>query len=153
YGASLKQPSWTQLVGDISQYAGQTVHILVEASDLDGGALVEAGIDDVLVELLPIEFESPVVFSDDFETDQGWVVNPDGTDYMNSGRWERGDPVAADTQLDDAYSGSYQLITDESAATLDTGKTNVQSPNIQLPTLTTGERLQLQFWQYLSFST
>jgi hypothetical protein len=34
------------------------------------------------------------VFSDDFETSQGWVTNPNGTDIATAGRWERGDPQA-----------------------------------------------------------
>ena len=39
---------------------------------------------------------SPVttVFSDNFETSQGWVTNPNGTDTATTGQWERGDPEA-----------------------------------------------------------
>ncbi|HJY38517.1 MAG TPA: M36 family metallopeptidase, partial [Steroidobacteraceae bacterium] len=33
-----------------------------------------------------------VVFSDDFETNLGWVTNPNGTDTATTGMWERGDP-------------------------------------------------------------
>src|SRR5690606_38692581 len=32
------------------------------------------------------------VFFDDFESDQGWIRNPYGTDTASLGRWERADP-------------------------------------------------------------
>jgi aminopeptidase S len=35
---------------DISAFAGQSVRILIEAGDLEGGSLVEAAVDDVVIE-------------------------------------------------------------------------------------------------------
>jgi hypothetical protein len=35
---------------DISAFAGQTVRIVIEAADLEGGSLVEAAVDDVVIE-------------------------------------------------------------------------------------------------------
>ena len=34
------------------------------------------------------------VFEDTFETNLGWVANPNGTDTATLGRFERGDPEA-----------------------------------------------------------
>lgn len=42
--------SWQNISQDISGQAGETVYILVEAADDAGGSLVEAGVDDVLIE-------------------------------------------------------------------------------------------------------
>ncbi len=42
--------SWTPFNADITAYAGQTVHLLVEAADGAGGSLVEAAMDDLLIE-------------------------------------------------------------------------------------------------------
>jgi hypothetical protein len=32
------------------------------------------------------------VFSDDFESDKGWVTNPGGSDTATTGMWERANP-------------------------------------------------------------
>ena len=45
--------TWDLVTLDISQYAGSTIQILFEAADLSGGSLVEAAVDDVVVEVLP----------------------------------------------------------------------------------------------------
>lgn len=50
---SLTPASWTDASFDISQYAGQTIQILFEAADAAGGSLIEAAVDDVVVEVLP----------------------------------------------------------------------------------------------------
>ena len=49
--------SWTTANYALDTYAGETIHILVEASDdTTAGALVEAGIDDVIIfEPIPLE--------------------------------------------------------------------------------------------------
>ncbi len=40
------------------------------------------------------------VWQDDFETDQGWIPNPNGTDTATSGQWERGDPEGTTYRAD-----------------------------------------------------
>ncbi len=45
--------TWNLVTLDISQYAGSTIQILFEAADLGGGSLIEAAVDDVVVEILP----------------------------------------------------------------------------------------------------
>jgi aminopeptidase S len=42
--------SWAYFEVDISAYAGQTVYLLVEAADAGSASLIEAAIDDVLIE-------------------------------------------------------------------------------------------------------
>ncbi len=48
--AAIQGAVWTNQTVDISSCAGKTVYILVEAADYGGGSLLEAGIDDVLIE-------------------------------------------------------------------------------------------------------
>jgi hypothetical protein len=96
-----------------------------------------------------------VVFSDDFETDKGWVRNPNGTDTATTGLWERGDPEPTDSggakQLGTTVSGANDLVTARLAGAgagdndVDGGLTSIQSPAIALPatgTLT----LSLQYY-------
>src|SRR5690606_38095285 len=56
-----------------------------------------------------------VLFFDDFETDQGWVFNPEGTDTAGAGVWERGNPEETNynglKQLGNTVSGSNGLVT------------------------------------------
>jgi carboxypeptidase T len=83
------------------------------------------------------------VWSDDFETNLGWTVNPSGTDTATSGAWERGDPEATDSsgpkQLGTTVSGSNDLVTARLAGSsagandVDGGTTSVRSPSIALP--------------------
>lgn len=86
---------------------------------------------------------SGTVFFDDFETDQGWSVNPHGTNDATTGMWERGDPEptansSGPKQLD-AYSGTNDLVTGRLAGDtvgahdVDGGETSVWSPSIVLP--------------------
>ena len=101
---------------------------------------------------LSSSYQANVIFEDDFETVNGWVVNPNNSDYlMGAGQWERADPDPAATQLDDAYSQLYQLITGKSSTTLGQGDTSIQSPAIQLPSLGSGDTLQLRLWKYFSY--
>ncbi|NJL28708.1 MAG: endopeptidase [Thermoanaerobaculia bacterium] len=59
------------------------------------------------------------VFFDDFETNQGWTVNPNGTDTATTGQWERGNPQGTNSsgakQLDATVSGVNDLVTGASA--------------------------------------
>ncbi len=83
------------------------------------------------------------VFWDDFETDQGWIINPSRTDTAYLGTWERANPQSVYyngyKQLGTTVSGSYDLVTGPLAGwsagdyDLDGGVTTVRSPNITLP--------------------
>lgn len=104
--------------------------------------------------------DSVTVFWDDFESDKGWTVNPDGTDTATTGLWERANPEAVyyngDKQLDIPKSGEYDLVTGHLAGAsagsydIDNGVTSIRSPEILLP-----ERgdLSLSFYYYLSHYT
>jgi subtilase family protein/pre-peptidase len=84
-----------------------------------------------------------VVFSDDFETDRGWIANPAGTDTATTGRWERAVPQATTStgakQLGTANSGTRDLVTGAAAGAaagdndIDGGVTSIQSPVIAIP--------------------
>jgi len=84
-----------------------------------------------------------VVFSDDFETDRGWIVNPAGTDTATTGQWARANPAGTNSggpkQLDVTTSGSFNLVTGPLAGAaagdndIDGGVTTIQSPAITLP--------------------
>ena len=94
---------------------------------------------------------------DDFETDQGWTVNPSGTDTATTGRWERGDPQSTDSggpkQLGAAVSGVNDLVTGAQAGTsagvedIDAGVTSIRSQAITLPS---SGNLELSFSYYLA---
>ncbi|MEV0195737.1 hypothetical protein [Nonomuraea sp. NPDC050691] len=83
------------------------------------------------------------VFSDDFESDRGWTVNPAGGDTATAGRWERGDPEQTEEsgvkQLGSTVSGVNALVTGRLAGSgpgandVDGGVTSVRSPAITLP--------------------
>ncbi|HEU4391945.1 MAG TPA: hypothetical protein VFV34_29435 [Blastocatellia bacterium] len=100
---------------------------------------------------------SPVLFFDDFETNQGWVRNPNNTDTATTGLWERGDPEATDSigpkQLGTAVSGLNDLVTGRLAGAsagandVDGGTTSIQSPTI---TLTGGTTYTLSLWYYFA---
>ncbi|HEX6077429.1 MAG TPA: M14 family zinc carboxypeptidase [Micromonosporaceae bacterium] len=98
------------------------------------------------------------VWSDDFETDKGWVRNPSGTDTATLGMFERANPEATTyngltMQQGTTTSGSYDLVTGPLAGAsagaydLDGGVTSVQSPAIALPSTGT---LTLRFQNYLA---
>lgn len=98
-----------------------------------------------------------VVFSDNFETNQGWVANPNGTDTATTGQWERGNPEDTTSsgakQLGTTTSGVNDLVTGRlagasaGAGDIDGGVTSIRSPNITLPP--TGN-LVLTFNAYLA---
>lgn len=100
------------------------------------------------------------VFFDDFETSQGWTVNPLGTDTATLGLWERGDPATTTSsgtkQLGTTVSGVNDLVTGRLAGAsagdhdVDGGQTTIQSPAIALPS--TGV-LTLSFSFYMAHGT
>jgi hypothetical protein len=97
------------------------------------------------------------IFSDDFETNRGWVANPAGTDTATTGRWERAVPQATAStgakQLGTANSGTFNLVTGASAGAaagdndIDGGTTSIQSPTIAIPA---GGTVTLSFASYFS---
>jgi len=99
------------------------------------------------------------VFWDDFETDQGWQVNPMNTDTASLGYWERADPEGTyyqgPKQLGDTVSGSYDLVTgplagsNEGSYDIDNGTTSVWSPVISIPP---GKTVTLSLYYYLAHS-
>jgi hypothetical protein len=101
-----------------------------------------------------------VVFTDNFETNLGWVTNAGNTDTATTGRWERGDPEATNSagvkQQGTTTSGTNNLVTGRlagasaGAGDIDGGLTSIRSPAITLPATGT---LTLSFNQYLAFGT
>jgi len=100
------------------------------------------------------------LFFDDFETNQGWTVNPNGTDTATTGQWERGDPEATSysgaKQLGTTVSGVNDLVTGRLAGSsagsydIDGGVTSIRSPAI---TLSGGSSYSLSFSFYLAHYT
>ncbi|HLO01802.1 MAG TPA: M14 family zinc carboxypeptidase [Symbiobacteriaceae bacterium] len=100
------------------------------------------------------------VWSDDFETDKGWTVNPSATDTATLGMWQRGNPEDTNSsgakQLGTTVNGSYDLVTGALAGVgagdydVDGGVTSVRSPAITLPSTGT---LTLSFSYYLAHGT
>ncbi|WP_222718737.1 choice-of-anchor J domain-containing protein [Actinokineospora xionganensis] len=87
---------------------------------------------------------TPGGFTDDFESDKGWTVNPSGTDSATTGKWERGDPdqtanSAGVKQLGTAAGGVSALSTGRAAGSgygandVDGGSTSVRSPSFTVP--------------------
>ncbi len=81
---------------------------------------------------------------DDFETDQGWVIDPDATDTATTGQWEVANPEATSSggtslQLGDTTSGAQALVTQAAAGSgagsfdIDGGITSAMSPVLPLP--------------------
>jgi len=82
---------------------------------------------------------------DDFETNQGWILNPFGTDTATRGLWEVANPEptfegTTPVQLGDTTSGVQALVTDSRAGTnkftwdVDNGETSILSYAIPVPT-------------------
>jgi hypothetical protein len=172
YAANAQSPTWTFLA-TLTPTAGGA-QTLTATYTLPGGSLqavraqfryqgaastcTSGGYNDR--DDLVFAVNSPpetVVFSDDFETDKGWVRNPNGTDTATSGLWERGDPEATTSggakQLGTTTSGVNDLVTARLAGAaagandIDGGVTTIQSPQITLPG--TGA-LTLSFQYYLA---
>ena len=96
------------------------------------------------------------IFSDNFETNLGWTVNPSQNDTATLGNWERAIPETTTyngaKQLT-AANGSYDLVTGRLAGTaagsydIDGGVTSIRSPNIVLPQ---SNNIALSFAYYFS---
>ncbi len=101
---------------------------------------------------------SGVVFEDDFETNQGWITNPGGSDTATTGQWEVADPSQTSyngvvQQVGTTTSGSQALVTDGRSGSsvgtydIDNGVTSVRSADIALPA---GANLTLSFNYYMA---
>ncbi|MGH1491262.1 MAG: M14 family zinc carboxypeptidase [Acidimicrobiales bacterium] len=112
--------------------------------------------DQATVTITVTEVGGGVVFSDDFESANGWVTNPSGTDGASRGLWERSNPRATSSsgpkQLNDTTSGVNALVTDGRGGSagrydVDRGLTSIRSPQINLPA---SGNLDLSFQYYFS---
>lgn len=93
---------------------------------------------------------------DSFDSENGWQVNPFGTDSSSSGQWERNDPQGTDSsgpkQLDRTTSETLNLVTGHFAGSnankydVD-GVTTIISPAVQLPS---GADILLSFKYYFA---
>jgi subtilisin family serine protease len=99
-----------------------------------------------------------VVFSDNFETNQGWTTNFDGSDTAVSGQWARANPEGTSNggvtlQLGTTTSGLNDLVTGPLAGAnagvhdVDGGDTTIRSPAISLPA---GATIELEFNFYMA---
>jgi hypothetical protein len=99
-----------------------------------------------------------VVFTDDFETNKGWVTNANGTDTATTGQWARANPEATtsggiSTQNNTTPSGVNALVTGAPAGAsagvndVDGGVTSITSPAITLPA---GGTVTLTFSAYFA---
>ena len=98
------------------------------------------------------------IYSDNFETNQGWQTNPSGTDTATTGQWERANPQDTSAnggaqQLGTTVSGSFDLVTGPLAGTsagthdIDNGVTSIRSPAINLPV---SSSITLSFQSYMA---
>jgi extracellular elastinolytic metalloproteinase len=100
------------------------------------------------------------IFFDNFETSQGWVTNPNGTDTATTGQWARANPETTTSngtkQQGTTVSGVNDLVTGAPAGAsagvndIDGGTTSIQSPAI---TLSGGTTFTLTFSYYLAHGT
>lgn len=98
---------------------------------------------------------------DDFEVEQGWVVNPYGTDNAISGMWQRSNPQQTSYsgivyQNGTTNSGYYALVTGPYAGSsagsydIDGGVTSVRSYSLDLPS---GGNISFGFAYYFAHYT
>ncbi|MEE9398483.1 MAG: putative Ig domain-containing protein [Methylococcales bacterium] len=124
------------IFGTLATDSTGNYNVTVSASD--GQATGTASFDWTVTEI-----SAGPVFSDNFETDHGWQVNPSDSDSAATGKWERAIPEATDyngtaLQLGDPVSGQFNLVTGHRAGgnigadDIDSGTTSMQSPAISL---------------------
>jgi len=100
------------------------------------------------------------IFFDNFETNQGWTTNPNGTDTATTGQWARANPETTTSsgtkQLGTTVSGVNDLVTGPLAGSsagvndIDGGVTSIMSPAIALQG---GTNFTLNFSYYLAHGT
>ncbi|MAO20861.1 MAG: hypothetical protein CMJ35_03825 [Phycisphaerae bacterium] len=103
--------------------------------------------------------EFSISFSDDMETDTGWVVGGSG-DSASSGVWNRMDPQGTDAQPENDHTpgtGTDCWVTDGLAGTslgdrdIDGGATTLTSPILDAIAL--GDDAELVYWRWYSNNT
>ena len=108
--------------------------------------------------IITVNPSGPVtVFTDNFETNLGWMRNPNSTDAATSGVWERANPAATSSsgtkQMGTTTSGSFDLVTGPLAGNnagsydIDGGITTIRSPSITMPV---GRTITLSLKYYLA---
>lgn len=80
---------------------------------------------------------------DDLEVDEGWTVDPEGTDTATAGAWDLGNPQGTDAlgpkQMETAWSGRWAYVTGllgdacPACNDVDGGATSVRSRRVELP--------------------
>ncbi len=116
---------------------GDTIAFYVSAEDATEGRMYDPAPDSPNVALPATDVVT--VFSDDFETDQGWTVSGDAAD----GHWDRGIPAGAGERGDPPtdYDGSGSCYLTDNVygnSDVDDGTTYLDSPVFDL---TTGDGL------------
>nr|CAA6829667.1 MAG: Monoamine oxidase [uncultured Thiotrichaceae bacterium] len=134
---------WKALDKDISDLAGATLQLLIEAADGDSGSIVEAGIDNIRIERTgsstgdtggnngggdtdngsgnnDTDLSGQALFSEDFLSANNWNINPANNDTASKGQWQAGRPEATyfgnlNMQQGTGVSGSTALVTGKSA--------------------------------------
>ncbi len=132
---------WTKPSVDLSAYAGQKVRLRFTLTNgISAGVSAGWYIDDVSIDVVAANNTLP--YAEDLESGLGdwWVSN---------GGWQVGSPMAGPTAC---YNGSSQCA----GTVLDSSYPNTNSalvsPSMTLPSITTGEELQLRFWHWFSFA-
>jgi choice-of-anchor B domain-containing protein len=127
---------------------GSTVSYYVTVQSADGATFIDPPGAPAVTYAATVAADLVTILSDDFETDQGWVVENLGA---TSGDWQRGVPVddpnwAYDPSADADGSGQCYLTQNEIGNTdVDNGAVRLTSPLLDL----TGDNAGLSYEYYL----
>ena len=119
-----REGNWVEFTGEMSEFAGQSIQILVEAADNGSGSLVEAGIDDVRIEIPA----TPMFVNEVSQGEHGSVsMNADGTlKYTPDAEFEGEDRF------------QYTLSDGESVSNVATVVVNVDNPDFDVSPVAIG---------------
>jgi len=156
-GRTNRSATWTTATVDLSNFAGQSVQIMVAAADNGFGTIVEAGIDNIVITAqAPSPTPGSAIWSDSFESGAAsWTLTTDGA---TTGLWESADPAGTSwfgqvLQQENASDGVRALVTDGRAGTsagtfdIDGGAVVALSPAV---TISTRSGASLSFDWYFS---